>query len=354
MVDVEMLDKMFEAGRAGGVKVCWCHFDRRAMLPWPALPEAVSNEAHEAVSEEELRSMVAEGWFPLLKDAGGEGVPLYAPSRIGFFRKLQREGYGDDELRLVASFEEWMIDNVLAADELEYLDDDLELLILYAQGQVDAIQHSTGPNGAARDHAEELSGAQRYLDAFRRWQGTDIPDALRPTIEKHAFRARAVNDMVRIQLLDWDRNKVLGGYSPVVQLGRATWSAEEGFRGEEISWDDTLQCAVAHTDAAEPPLRVPGFLLRGDRVQPTRTLRPADYARVWREDDIDGYLMAWARLRGERRCLNCFEPLAAEADDRKRFCGDKCRNASKQRRHRERRPEAVEMAQKRYWESVDL
>lgn len=61
-------------------------------------------------------------------------------------------------------------------------------------------------------------------------------------------------------------------------------------------------------------------------------------------------VQAWAEVRGERRCLNCFAPIESE-NDRKKFCSERCRNATKQRRHRERAPEAVARAQQKYWKS---
>ena len=54
------------------------------------------------------------------------------------------------------------------------------------------------------------------------------------------------------------------------------------------------------------------------------------------------------------RCLSCLAALPAGAHMKKRFCGERCKNAAKQRRHRERNPEAVDRARKRYWTSLDL
>jgi hypothetical protein len=120
-------------------------------------------------------------------------------------------------------------------------------------------------------------------------------------------------------------------------------------------WDITVESALAYGDSSEmTPIRVPGFLLQGERILPTRTLRPAEYAQRWRDHDLDAYLECWAGLRGERRCLNCFSALPGEADERKRFCNEKCRNAAKQRRHRERNPDSVERAQQRYWQSRNV
>ena len=82
-------------------------------------------------------------------------------------------------------------------------------------------------------------------------------------------------------------------------------------------------------------IRIPAFLLQGDRVIPTRTLRPGEYSQLWKEYDLDGYLKCWADVRGERRCLNCFGALPEDSAEQKRFWSEKCRNANKQRRRLE-------------------
>jgi hypothetical protein len=141
MFDMEAIDKLYEATVEKG-SMRFALFDKRVLLPLRQLPEAVAKETGEEITEEDLRAKVAKGWFPLLAGAGDDGsdagVPLYIPSRIGLFLKLQREAYGEDELRLIASIEESSVENVLTVDDLAYVDDDLETLILQAEGRVDA------------------------------------------------------------------------------------------------------------------------------------------------------------------------------------------------------------------------
>jgi hypothetical protein len=150
-----------------------------------------------------------------------------------------------------------------------------------------------------------------------------------------------------------DRDRVKAGFSPSV-LCRTQWNASEGFKGSDVRWRETVGAAMADARPDDAPrIRVPGLLLCGDQVTPTRTLRPTEYAALWNQYDLDEYLKAWSTASGARVCLNCFAPLTTE-NERKTFCGEKCRNAAKQRRYRERNPVAVERSQKRYWESIDL
>ena len=102
------------------------------------LSAAVKGETGELIDVEGLRARAAEGWFQLLKVAGDEqgedGAPLYVPSRVGLFLKLEREGYGADELRLIAEQEEWAVDNMYTVDDMAYVDDDLDTVIRLLKG----------------------------------------------------------------------------------------------------------------------------------------------------------------------------------------------------------------------------
>ena len=102
-----------------------------------------------------------------------------------------------------------------------------------------------------------------------------------------------------------------------------------------------------------PPIRVPGFILRADQITPLRTLRPTEYQQLWHDHDLDGYLHSLSEIRGERRCLNCLVSLSADDAERKLYCSERCRNTVKQRRYRERNPDAVKLAQQRYRQSLD-
>jgi predicted nucleic acid-binding Zn ribbon protein len=181
-----------------------------------------------------------------------------------------------------------------------------------------------------------------------------IPETKRDRIARLAYRARFVSEWIRVDTVQGDRSKALVGYSPFVHCSSSSWSQSDGFKGGPILWRQTLQAAAAYGTASEiAPIRVPGFILRGEQVVPTRTLRPTEYTQLWKERNLDAYLECVSEMLGERRCLNCFAALPATAGQHQRFCSERCRNAAKQRRYRERNPEAVQRAQQRYWQSLD-
>jgi predicted nucleic acid-binding Zn ribbon protein len=261
--------------------------------------------------------------------------------------KLEREGYSPEELRIIAEMEEWYIDNLWAADEMAYLDDDLETMISFHSERAEAF---TLCDPAQPEQADKI---RKQVQRLRDFQVGGIPDKLRSVVEKDAFRARAWNEMMRVTFLKQERDKVLAGYSPFVSL--RSWSygmgAMAGFTAGEVNWTETVKAALTYTkDEDLPSIRVSGVLLRGDLVTPTRTLRPSEYEALWKERDVEGYLQAWSKIRGEPLCLNCFAPLPP-GNERKKFCTEKCRNALKQRRYKERNPEAVLRSQEKYWSS---
>jgi hypothetical protein len=278
------------------------------------------------------------------------------PSRIGLYLSLQRQGYTTDELRLLADIEESMIQEVYTTEDLAYVDDDLETLRLHAQARLEALEQNTTSDsqGVQIDRTAEIDRARRSVKSVQALQAHGVPERLRETVAKQAFHVRAMNDAIRVMLLQTDRDKIVAGYSPFVCCSASSWSWDDGFKGGPIRWDITVRSAIAFGDASDvPPIRIPGFVLQNGRVIPARTLRPGEYAQRWKEFDLDGYLQCWTAVRGDRRCLNCLGALPADSDERKKFCSEKCRNAAKQRRHRASNPDSVERAQQRYWQSLD-
>src|SRR2546430_5684290 len=139
------IERRFEDGRPPGTQLQFGIFDKNVLLPLPQLLDAASHKAGQTISEAELRIMAGQGWLPLLPGAGvdgnEEGAPIYAPDRVALFVKLQRQGYTTDELRVIADFEEFLIDNILATGDLAYVEDDLETLLLYAQARIVSLEH---------------------------------------------------------------------------------------------------------------------------------------------------------------------------------------------------------------------
>jgi len=202
LIALEFVDKLFDACP----QLQFWIFNKRVLLPLTQLPEAVAKETGQTISEGELRIRAGQGWFPLLPGAGDdgteEGSPLYVPSRIGLFLKLQKEGYSTDELRVVAEYEEGLIDNVLVTHELTYADDDLEVLLLHNQERVDSLEQCFDSDGTRTDRTPEIEKARRDLDIIIRLRAEGVPDRLSKTIARQAFRVRAFNEWLRLELLD--------------------------------------------------------------------------------------------------------------------------------------------------------
>jgi hypothetical protein len=102
MIDVEMVDKFFDAslaitGQAPGAFL----FDRRFLMPFSRLPEAVKNETGRTPTVEDLHRFLEAGWFRRHDGAGDAedelGVPLYVISCIGLFLDLRDEQRYRDE-----------------------------------------------------------------------------------------------------------------------------------------------------------------------------------------------------------------------------------------------------------------
>jgi predicted nucleic acid-binding Zn ribbon protein len=358
MIDIEKVDAMFEAGTAA-----WAHFDKRILFSFEAIVEHHADKA-DPLAEDDLRMAAARGWFPMQSgsgpDSAKEGCPAYAPDRVLFLRTLQLQGYYAEELRLIARHEEMLIDEMMTHNDLAYLDDDVELLLEHNRCLLDLLESGrlTTNDPEQPQKMTWLHGQMRTLEAYR---ANGIPEAKQRMVAKAAYRLRAVNDLLRIEIIEMDRGKIRAGYSPFVLCSSvSSWQGKsEGGpilwkRTGSILWEPTIQAAAALSDAVDvPSIRVPGFILRGEQINSVRTLRPTEYQQLWHDHDLDGYLHSLSEIRGERRCLNCLVSLPTDDVGRKLYCSEKCRNAAKQRRYRERNPDAVQRAQQRYWQSLD-
>ena len=210
------------------------------------------------------------------------------------------------------------------------------------------LTHETETTSLPRD------GLKQRLRTLQRFQREGVPEKYQDEIPRWAYRIRAVNESVRLDMLEMSRAQIRAGYSPYVQLSSFSWGPLGGdFTGKEISWPLTVETALIYAEDDIPLIRVPGFLLREDEIVSTKTLPPREYESLWKEHDLDKYLLVWSRIQGEKLCRNCLTKLEGLANSRRMYCSEKCRNVAKQKRYRERNPEAITEAQKKYWSTLD-
>jgi hypothetical protein len=357
MIDVAKVDSLYEASKdMPGGPVRFGVFDKNALLSLDQVASGVTTDRPNPCTAEMLQRLAAKGWFPLMTRPGTTdelGAPLYVPSRVELFLQLQREGWSDEEIRVAAYLEEATIDAVTT--ETDYSEDDLEVLEAHYALRADGLVGSkcSDKDGKPVDLAPEILEAEKALALMRKWRREGIPERRREDVAKHAYRIRAYNDVATLMMVEGDRAQLRAGYGPTVHFREQHQIGPEAtFDPVHIDWEDSIRHASAH---AEPPapsvLRVPGFLLSGDKVVSTRTMTPRDYAAAWEKQRVDEYLHTWARLQGEKLCLHCLTALPPDSKDSRRFCNDRCRAAEKMKRHRRDNPEAAIRAQERYWNS---
>lgn len=193
----------------------------------------------------------------------------------------------------------------------------------------------------------EIATRERFIQRLQGLSWNELPLERRNRYARSAFTCRFRDEFIRIQLLDGDRAKIRNGFSPFVFFRRCEFSGDGKFSGQDVDWQMTLEAA----GEGEPPIRLPGLRLASGTVQTTRTFTPSEYERVWKDYRLDKYSRAWAALKALRICLHCLTPLPAGTDDKRRYCHEACRNAARQRRFRENRPERIMEIQERYWAS---
>jgi hypothetical protein len=80
------------------------------------------------------------------------------------------------------------------------------------------------------------------------------------------------------------------------------------------------------------------MILRGESVTLTRRTTSADYKRLAERYDLDTYFRILAEQQGERLCARCLSALPNGSSEKRRYCGDACRNAAKAEAYRVRHP----------------
>jgi predicted nucleic acid-binding Zn ribbon protein len=363
MVDLEVVDKWFEVGYQLGNVIHFGLFDRRVLLSWEQLADRIYLMTGKNLTLEDLTSLQDRGWIPILSNPNdpenGIGIPMYADSQIQLLWELERHGYSPSELQSIAKWEEEAIDSFLAVDDLVYLDDDLELMINHMKCRILQADLCSMRRGIGDSPGEPVSipreRYERKLRMYEQFQRIGIPGDYQYDVAKAAFRVRAIHEAIRVEISDMERAQIRAGYSPFV-VCTSTWRSSDRkllFDARGIHWEPTIKTAVAHTEEDVPTIRIPGFLLHGDQVVPTKTLTPRNYEQLWKEHHLDQYLLAWATVQGEKRCLNCLSTLPDSSDLRRRYCSDRCRNALKQKRYREKNPDAAFEANRKYYTSLD-
>jgi hypothetical protein len=255
-IDVETVDKLFEIGYQHNNLITFGIFDKRVLLPLEQAAWSVSQAIGPTMTAADLTHMATRGWIPLLRNPHDPeeemGVPLYVPPRIEFLLALERDGYTEEELRIIAEDEEVTIDAILTTDELAYIDDDLETVIQHLEELLlEAQRHGRSSvtvdlsgRGVSREKFE------RNLYMYQKFRQTGIPEPYQYLTAKIAFRIRAQAEATRISICEMDRAKVRAGYSPfVVCCGDAwhfdgsiaTFTAERG-----VYWEPTIRSALAH------------------------------------------------------------------------------------------------------------
>ena len=370
MFDAEIADRFFDVSiEITGNPPNAFLFDKRYLLPESTLADKVRTETGHDLTSEQLRTYAAAGWFSLLPGAGDEGtengVPLYVPTRIGMFVDLRKDGYADAELAAFAEHEEWMVDNIYTTDELTYVDDEveevrramkekLEWIKLDLNGTLETEDTCIPITRSSLTDAERAKLANQEATATRILRFCDsVPSeamshSTRRELQRLAFQHRMRNDCIRTWMMERDRSKLRAGYSVNVQFKDGETFGRDGFVAGEIDWRRTLY----KPDGVVQAIRVPGVILDGSQITITKTPAPQAYEKIWKELDLEEYFAIWARIAQERICPHCKTRLADDADARRRYCSDSCKEAAKQKRFRQRNPRANARAQGKYWTSV--
>ena len=365
MLDFDKLDLLFD-NADGEPPLHMALYDRRVLVPLTMVPSMQELAIERDVDEAAVHRMAEQGWFVVSvgnSADGGPGIPLFVISRIALFKQLERNGWSGRELRAFAEYEDTMVDEIYTTDELSYEDDDVLLLLNDLEESLrhnyttlrmidnpttrteeDASWSLNIPREQVEDQIAILKANQEYLARL-----AEAHAAPPMEVKKHAFKLRFRNEMIRVMLNAQERKKAEYGYSFFVQFS-GLQNPMVGDFGDGVDWQATLTRPWSAEDGL--PIRLPGVVLHGDQVTINGSPQPARYDDLWKQFDLETYFRIRAEIAYSRICLHCLKKLPDTAVQSKKYCGDRCRNTAKQRRHRESSPRKVQESQIKYWTSV--
>jgi hypothetical protein len=370
MIDIARVDETFEAAKtATGHPPRWGFCDRTKLVPLDSIPYFVYNETGCTLPEDRIDEIAASGWFRVEEHEGERGVPMAICLRIGLLLELEEKGYTRSELRDFAEFEDDMIDGVYTTDELEYRDDDVDLLIANTQNQFKVLKNSLrvleepswqpdeggwtiGPKKP--ELVSDLKRTRTFLDQLLMIRRKGMGPKTREEIERMAFRVRALDDVIRIGMLTGDHKQVRAGYSFFVVFKKYFKPInvhDEFEQGHEIDWARTVR-RPWFAEGPDRVIRLPGMILEGDQAKLVGPTTPTRYTELFNEYDLGNYFAERARMLEQRVCIHCFAALPTDCNERKKYCGDECRNAAKQKRFRSARPLRALEHQRKYYSTL--
>jgi hypothetical protein len=359
-------DALFDLAKEHGAPpLAFGILDKRVLLPFDELLDAVARESKQVTSPEKLREYVDAGLFPLLPregDAGDLGFPLYVPSRIGLLAELEQQGWTQPELQRVAELEEMTIDFVLTSEELAYEDDDAKLVNVNVEEDIRRdeeflkyLEADPRPSGPPPRYEPEATPAQirarmgmarTYLEKLR--VGALSP-AGRERMARVAYRVRARDEWIRHSLLEHDRAKLRAGFSPWIIFSGEGWDEHNAFSPNGIDWSFTVREPALGENDEPLPIRLPGIVIRDEQLALTKVSTPREYERLWREYQLEDYFRERAKVREERICQHCLKSFPEGTKPTKLYCSDNCRGAAKMQRFRQNSPDKHLRIQERYW-----
>ncbi len=362
----EMYDESMKT--TGQPPLLFALFDRRVLIPRSELPD------HTEESEQEwtlgmLDEIEQDGLFKWHGGAGEDGtelgVPLYIPSRIGLFLKLEALRWSRQELKECAEWEEWIINECVLDDELKYEDSDvltvarrvrkdIEMLEMERTWRMPVEQRppdwrrtSWGSQLEALSVDEietKLARKRAYLERLLATNLESETPEWKLHVGRNAFCMRWWEETIRVMTVMGDRLRWEAGFGIGVILLGESKLAPDVSKPEEfgtVDWRMTLDDWRFLDDPDHYQIRMPGMVLVGGRIVLNGAMSAEQYAERRELFMLEEYENRFKAVAGQRRCANCSSVLRPNANQRRRYCSSECSQAARQKSYRVRRKQAI-------------
>ncbi len=240
-----VLDEFYEQTKSKFVQpLNFGVLDKKNLFDFKWLIETTKDDySHLSIEKEEIELYISQDLIPkLFNKNGSPGFPLYTPSRIGFIKELQLEwGYDLKKIKQITDFEERMIDQIYTTDKLKYCD--LSPLDFYVNYLNERFKSNLNKLKKIEEFSEqekvkkENVNLEKELRAFKRKKFDDLTDKEKERLNKDVFQLKWCDELVRLELLNFDRVKIFSGFSPNVSIGKRM-----------LGWDSVPQDSDFYSD----------------------------------------------------------------------------------------------------------
>jgi len=200
-------------------------FNKAVMLDFDTLIERLKIEFPELkIGRSEVERYTENGYFPeFFLENGEKGFMIHTTGRIDFIKKIiEKWGYNKHEIKKITEYEDYLIDDILTSDELDYSDlPSLPFFIKYLKNMISEnkiIIRNIQSLSETKKIKKQNKKYGKYLKFFQDKEFKDLPLKIQKEVNDAVLKFNQRQEELRLMMVLETRAKSLLGFSPWVRI----------------------------------------------------------------------------------------------------------------------------------------